>query len=146
MWGRVVELMLGLWLVLSPFIFGHDTLHPGLWRNDFACGVAIVLLALLSFWHTLRHVHLLNLLVAAWLIGFGYIYGGYPSPPGAQNNILLGLILLLFAIIPNEANQPPPPWRHYYWQQARAQTSSMMHTSARRHAERTSGEDVDIPR
>jgi hypothetical protein len=146
MWGRVVELMLGLWLVLSPFIFGHEALHPGLWRNDFACGVAIVLLALLSFWHALRHVHLLNLLVAAWLIVFGYIYGGYPSPPGAQNNILLGLILLLFAIIPNEANQPPSPWRHYYWQQAHAQTPSMMHTSARRHAERTSGEDADMPR
>jgi hypothetical protein len=146
MWGRVVELMLGLWLVLSPFIFGHEILHPALWKNDFACGVAMVLLALLSFWHALRHVHLLNLLVAAWLIGFGYIYGGYPSPPGAQNNILLGLILLLFAVIPNEANQPPLPWRHYYWQQVRAHTSPRIHTPGRHPGESVSGQDVNMPR
>lgn len=146
MWGRVIELMLGLWLVLSPFIFGHYPLHPALWRSDFACGIAIVLLALLSFWHTLRHVHLLNLLVAGWLIGFGYVYGGYPSPPGAQNNILLGLTLLLFAIIPNDANQPPLPWRHYYWQQARAQTPPLAYTPDRRPGESAAGEDIDVQR
>jgi hypothetical protein len=125
MWGRVVECMLGIWLVLSPFIFGHYPQDQPLWRNDFAGGAAIVLFALLSFWRVLRHAHLLNLLVAAWLIGFGYVYGGYPASPGAQNDILLGLVLLLFAIIPNEANQPPRPWRHYYQQQAQSPTPSL---------------------
>jgi hypothetical protein len=125
MWARVIETMLGLWLVLSPFIFGHYPANRPLWQNDFACGVAIVLLALGSFWPALRHLHLLNLLVAGWLVGFGYVYGGYPAPPGAQNDIFLGLTLLLLAIIPNEANKPPRSWRHYYQQKAQAQTASL---------------------
>jgi hypothetical protein len=125
MWGRIIEIMLGLWLVLSPFIFGHYPTNQPLWKNDFVCGTAIVLLALGSFWHVLRHAHLLHLLVAGWLIGFGYVYGGYPAPPGAQNDIFLGLTLLLFAIIPNEANVPPRPWRRYYQQQAQTPSASL---------------------
>jgi hypothetical protein len=126
MWGRVIEIMLGLWLTISPFLFGH---YPGdrpLWTSDLTCGAAVVVLALLSFWSLrvgrfLRYAHLLILLVAFWLIGFGYIHGGYPSSPGYQNNIFVGLTLLLFAIIPNEASQPPPAWRRHYQRQAELQ-------------------------
>lgn len=119
MWGRVVEVMLGLWLSISPFIFGHYPAKRLLWISDLSCGAATVMLALLSFWSLscarfLRYAHLLLLPVACWLIGFGYMHGGYPSSPGHQNNIFIGLTLLLFAIIPNEANQPPPAWRRYY--------------------------------
>jgi SPW repeat len=117
MWGRVIEAMLGLWLIMSPFIFGHDPTNRPLWSSDLACGAAMVLLALLSFWRYMRYAHLLNLAVASWLIGFGYFYGGHPAAPGYQNDIFVGLILLLLAIIPNEASQPPHSWRRYYQQQ-----------------------------
>lgn len=123
MWGRVIEIMLGLWLTISPFLFGHYPVNRPLWISDLTCGPIIVMLALLSFWSLpvarfLRYAHLLILVVACWLIGFGYIHGGYPSSPGQQNNILIGLTLLLLAIIPNEASQPPPAWRRYYQRQA----------------------------
>jgi hypothetical protein len=118
MWGRVLEVMLGLWLVLSPFSFGHYPAHQPLSVSDFTCGAAIVLLACLSFWRLTRYAHLLQLAVACWLLGFGYFYGGYPAAPGYQNNIFVGLILVLLAIIPTEAEQPPRSWRRYYQQQA----------------------------
>ncbi len=110
MWARVVEIMLGLWLVISPFVFGHAAADRSLWTNDLACGFAIVTLALLSFWHPLRYAHLGIGVVALWLIAFGYL-AGHPAPPASQNHILLGLLLVMFAIIPNEANLPPRPWR-----------------------------------
>lgn len=122
MWGRILEVMLGLWLVLSPFIFGHYPADRPLWVSDFACGAAMVLLALLSFWRVTRYAHLLQLAVAAWLVGFGYFHGGYPAAPGYQNDIFVGLTLMLLAIIPNEAEQPPRSWRRYYQQQAEAPT------------------------
>jgi hypothetical protein len=123
MWGRLIEIILGLWLTISPFIFGHYPENRPLWINDLICGPTIVLLALLSFWSIsvgrfLRYAHLLILAVACWLIGFGYFFGGYPASSGYQNNIILGLILLVIAIIPNDASQPPPGWRRYYQQQA----------------------------
>jgi hypothetical protein len=124
MWARVVEVMLGFWLVISPFIFGHYPADRALWMNDLICGSAVVLLAFLSFWFLpflrfVRYAHVLILGVALWLIGFGYFRGGYPASPGYQNDIFLGLILLLPAIIPNQASQPPPSWRRYYQKQVR---------------------------
>lgn len=110
MWARVVEVMLGLWLAISPFIFRHAAENRALWINDLACGFVLVTLALVSFWHPLRHAHLAIALVALWLIAFGFLVP-YPAPPASQNHILLGLVLLMFAIIPNDADLPPHSWR-----------------------------------
>jgi hypothetical protein len=104
MWARVVEVMLGLWLAASPFIFRHAAGQTAFWVNDFACAFAIIALALLSFWQRLAYAHLAIGLVALWLIAFGYLTP-YPAPPASQNHILLGLVLLMFAIIPNDATE-----------------------------------------
>jgi hypothetical protein len=111
MWARVIETMLGLWLTVSPFVFRHAAENRALWINDLACGFVLVTLALLSFWHPLRHAHFAIAGVALWLIVLGLL-AAYPAPPASQNHILLGLILLMFAIIPNDANLPPSSWRH----------------------------------
>jgi hypothetical protein len=113
MWPRAVEAMLGLWLVLSPFLFGHLEAHPELARSDFAAGGAVFVLACLSAFRRLRRAHLGNLLVGAWLSGYGYLAFPHPAPPGAQNELLVGLTLLLFAIAPSRANEPPVAWRRF---------------------------------
>ena len=123
MWGRVVEIMLGLWLTLSPFIFGHYPSNIALWTNDLLCGAAVVLLASLSFWTWsvlgfMRYAHLGILGVGGWLTIFGYVSSGYPAAPGYQNAMLVGLILLVVAIIPNHASLPPPSWRRHFASQA----------------------------
>ena len=46
-----------------------------------------------------------------WLTGHGYFSAVRPGPPAAQNEIMVGLMLLVLAIIPNEASEPPVPWR-----------------------------------
>lgn len=111
MWARVIEVMLGCWLAVSPFIFRHSADESGLWLNDLFSALAVIMLALVSFWSPLRYAHLAIVLVALWLIGFGFWASGYPTPPALQNDILVGLLLLMFAIIPNEANLPPQGWR-----------------------------------
>lgn len=123
MWGRIAEIILGLWLLLSPLIWGHYPSEPALWRSDVISGAAVIGLAVLSFWPFrllgfLRYAHVMSLLIACWVVGFGYFYGGHPAAPGYQNDILTGLTLPLFAIIPNHAIRPPISWRRYYQQQA----------------------------
>ena len=111
MWARTAEVMLGLWLAASPFIFGHLPAERGLWWSDFASALLIVTLSLFSFWNRSRRAHLLNIGVALWLVGFGYFgFGGAP-PPGAQNELLVGLLLLMLAIVPSQATLPPVAWR-----------------------------------
>ena len=113
MWARVIEVMLGCWLVLSPFIFRHAAEERIFWFNDFFSATIVIVLALVSFWPPLRFAHLGNFLVALWLIAFGFWASSYPAPPALQNDIGVGLLLLMFAIIPNEATQPPKPWRDF---------------------------------
>jgi len=113
MWARVIEVMLGCWLALSPFIFRHAAEDRMLWFNDLSSATIVILLALISFWPPLRYAHLGSFLVALWLIAFGFLASSYPAPPALQNDIGVGLLLLMFAIIPNEATQPPRPWRDF---------------------------------
>jgi hypothetical protein len=114
MWARVIEVMLGCWLALSPFIFRHAADQKALWINDLLCALAIITLALVSIWPPLRYAHLAIVVIALWLIGFGFWGAVYPTPPALQNDILVGLLLLMFAIVPNDASLPPRPWRNFY--------------------------------
>jgi hypothetical protein len=113
MWPRVVEVMLGCWLALSPFIFRHAADQRTLWFNDLSCAAAVIIVALLSWWPTCRRAHLAIIAVGLWLVGFGYLASPHPAPPALQNVILVGVLLLMFAIIPSEASLPPRSWRDF---------------------------------
>lgn len=107
MWARVVEFMLGCWLAVSPFVFRYGPDDSSQLMMDFALATAIATLSLLSYWHPTRHAHLLTSLVALGMIGYGRFATPVPIPPNLQNYILVGLLLLMFAIVPNYASQPP---------------------------------------
>ncbi len=108
MWGRIVELMTAVWLMFSPFIFRaqHD---PTIVWVDTLTGLGICILAGLSWWKPTRHAHLLILIVAIGLVIYGRMTGTPPAP-AHQNHIVVGLILLMIAIIPNDASRPPKAW------------------------------------
>jgi hypothetical protein len=110
MWARVVETMLACWLALSPLIFRRAEAPASLWAIDLAAAALIALFALASFWPPTRRAHLAILAVALALIAAA-IAAPYPPAPSDQNHVLVGLLLLLFAIVPNEATQPPRSWR-----------------------------------
>ena len=113
MWARVVEIMLGFWLMASPFIFRFAETERGNLLNDLLCGLTVIVLGCLSFGSGTKWAHFLVLFVAVWLIVFGYL-AGHPAPPSAQNQIIVGLLLGMFAIIPNRANEMPKAWQKFY--------------------------------
>ncbi|MEX0820138.1 MAG: SPW repeat protein [Pirellulaceae bacterium] len=111
MWSRVVEIMLGCWLAVSPFIFGHAADAPMLWWMDWICALAVISFGMLSYWQPLRHIHVATALVALVMIGYGrFASPGDDVTPALQNHILVGLLLLMFAIVPNHASRPPRWW------------------------------------
>ena len=114
MWARVVQIILGCWLAISPFIFRVSSGETAIWFNDMVSAVLIIASCLLSFWHPCRLAYLITLPLSLWLIGFAYLTSPHPAPPALQNDLLVGLLLLMFAIVPNEAAAPPPAWRDFY--------------------------------
>jgi hypothetical protein len=119
MWARTTEVLLGCWLAMSPFIFGHLPEPPAWWINDFACALLMMTFGVLSFWHPTRHAHLLQIAVGFWMLGFAYYqrFWGVPeyqhAPAALQNLAAVGFLLLMFAILPNDATRPPSSWEQF---------------------------------
>lgn len=112
MWPRVVELMLGVWLWITPFVLafelgGSESLQAWL------CGTGVIIASCLSYWRPTRHARGATAVIGLWLASSSYFGGSFPAPPAVQNGLLVGLLLLMFAIIPNEAGEPPASWRPF---------------------------------
>lgn len=108
MWARIVEILLGLWLLASPFVFG--VAEPAVYL---VFGVATMGFGLLSFWSQTRWMHLVTLLIAFALAVVGFA-SAHPVTASAQNQIIVAALLGMFAIIPNHTNDPPPSWEKFY--------------------------------
>lgn len=118
MWARVVEVMLGCWLAVSPFVFRLSSEDRVLWFNDLFSALAVIVLALVSFWPPMQFAHVASFTIGLWLIAFGFLASPYPTPPGLQNDIVVGLLLLMSAIIPNHASRPPQSWHDFLGRRA----------------------------
>ena len=112
MWPRVIEGMLGCWLLVTPFVFRGTTAVEAYTMSAVVSGAIVIVMAVLSYWHPARLARFGTLGVSLWLALHGYFAAERPGPPAAQNEIMIGLTLLLLAIIPNEASLPPRAWRH----------------------------------
>lgn len=109
MWARNMELTLAMWVAISPFVMRHDN-ETWLWVHDFTVASLVASIALLSYARRFPMVHLLQLPISFWLVGYGWWHSyGHPIPvPAAyQNWIVVGMLLMLFAIVPNHASSPP---------------------------------------
>lgn len=111
MWARFVEIALGLWLLVATGVLPDP--GGGVATVNGVAGVAVLVLASLSFTDRLHWAHLGHLLVAVFLVGWGWSQFPRPGPWAAQNQILTGLMLALVAVIPSESGRPPHAWREY---------------------------------
>jgi SPW repeat len=110
MWARCLEMLLGGWLVASPWVFGQAE-GSKFDLISILPGCAVILLAAASFAPRTRRAHLAIGAVAIWLGATAYFDFERPGPPAAQNQITLALLLLTMFVIPNQASVPPEPWR-----------------------------------
>ena len=114
MWARPIEMILGFWLLASPLVFGTNVIGgPGAAAFDHATGLLVVVLALLSLSKRTGWAHFLTLAVAAFLVLPSYLTA-YPAPAYIQNRIAVGLVLTIFAIIPNNVEQTTEAMQKYY--------------------------------
>jgi hypothetical protein len=115
MWPRVVEVMFGVWLLLSPFIFSYSTESrlEFAWISDFLSGLLIIAFGLASYSARFWWAHFLSCLVAAYMISVGYFALDGIYVPAAQNHILIGMLVLMFAVLPNHTNDKPEKWQKF---------------------------------
>lgn len=113
MWARTFEIVLGIWLGITWILFKYSGNDFYLLWNDFTCAALIGCFSLLSYLEKLRHIHLLNFLLGAWLFGFSYYIRYIGMDPLAQNYMFVSLLLLMMSIIPTHSRRPPQRWITY---------------------------------
>lgn len=107
MWARISELILGLWLFASYFVFAD---YP---RVGFFAATLMCIFALFSYINFLNKMHLLQVIPAALLIYEGFSYPTPFLPFGLQNFVVVALLLLMFTIVPSNASDHPRPWKKF---------------------------------
>jgi SPW repeat-containing protein len=89
-----VNVILGIWVAISPFVLGFTHLEAAKW-NDVAVGLAVLLSA---FGHgPARGTSVLNILLGAWLIASPFVLAFATAPTPLWNNIILGIVIVLAA-------------------------------------------------
>ena len=114
MWPRIIEVMLGCWLMISPFIFRLSPDQTFLWVSDLAAGAAVIGIALTACSPRYPRLRLLNLISSAYLVIVAFLAAPPPPPPAYQNYVVIGLLILITAVIPTRGVLPPQKWQQFY--------------------------------
>ena len=110
-WQDVASLVLGVWLVLSPFVLGFT--GAATWITV-ALGLCVILFALEGFiipsyleeWGEILLG--LALLAAPWTVG-------YETTLATVNSMVSGLVVILFAVWELATDRDFTTWWHDHW-------------------------------
>lgn len=113
-----VNILLGIWLLVSPWIFGYQVAGSAVIGNSVIVGALIAILAAGNcFSHRTRTgLNWINVLLALWTMISPLLFGYTANIGGFRDNLALGILVAWFAICSDDAiiaaRKHPPPSAH----------------------------------
>jgi uncharacterized membrane protein len=105
-WSQIPLLVLGLWLIVSPFSLGYRSV-PLIW-SDVISGILVTVLAVIAFRTERVWAAWANTFVGLWL-AFAPIAFWAPDAVAYANDTLMGILVITFAVlIPMMMTMPGP--------------------------------------
>ena len=105
-WSQIPLLVLGLWLVVSPFSLGYRNV-PLIW-SDVISGILVTVLAVIAFRTKRVWAAWANTFVGLWL-AFAPVAFRTPDAAAYANDTLIGMLVMTFAVlIPMMMKMPGP--------------------------------------
>lgn len=110
-----INILLGVWLLVSPWVFGYQAAGLAAIWNSAIVGSLIAIFAASNCFsrriHTSRNW--INVLLALWTMLSPLVYGYGANIGGFGDNLVLAILIAAFAIGSDEAagvgeKQPPP--------------------------------------
>lgn len=106
-----VNAILGIWVIISPFVLGFSRNQTAMW-NNVATGGAVLLVALGRAGMGVAP-SILNVLLGGWLIASPFVLG-FTRQLIFWNNIILGIVIAIFALFalgqrPHAVSAPTQP-------------------------------------
>lgn len=96
-WQDWVNLLLGIWLFISPWVVGYVANDPGASRNAWILGVAIVIFSGIAVSTPQIWEEVINILLGIWMIISTWVVG-FTTRAAETNAVIVGILLIIFAI------------------------------------------------
>jgi hypothetical protein len=92
LWQDWVNLVLGIWLFIAPFV-GIGAAHDAAIWNSYVCGILVAVFSWAALVRPQRWEEWLNLVVGIWLIIAPFALQFTDRPGAMWNQIIVGVII-----------------------------------------------------
>ncbi|HEX5470730.1 MAG TPA: SPW repeat protein [Lacipirellulaceae bacterium] len=94
-----INILAGIGLIISPFILGYGNLPSATW-NDVILGIIVLAVAWVRIANSpaIPGIAWINIIAGVWLFISPWIFQYYQQPTPLWNNLILGVIVFIFAI------------------------------------------------
>ena len=90
-WSLFISAFVGVWLLISPSLFGMSDVVSD---NNTAFGALVVAVSIITMAEVVRKFRFLILLFGLWIIIFAWIFSGNMDDTG-WNNVIAGILLII---------------------------------------------------
>lgn len=92
-WNLTLSMLIGLWFMLSPFVFKYE---GGFSDSCHFVGALVITFSIISMSEVVRTARFMNILCALWLIASIWLFD-HPGGMAMWNGIVSGILLLLLS-------------------------------------------------
>lgn len=96
-WQDWANLVLGLWLFISPRVLGYSEEAAAAW-NSYVIGAGIVVFALIAARMADAWEEIINMVLGVWLVVSPFVLGYSAATEIALHSVLVGILATAFAI------------------------------------------------
>lgn len=90
-WQDAINLVLGIWLIVSPFALGYAAQTTPAW-NAYAVGVVVAVLSAAALWQFQKWEEWLSAVLGAWLVVSPWILGFGVGHVATWNQVIVGVL------------------------------------------------------
>lgn len=95
MWPRIINTLLGLWLMFAPHLLGYSQSAA---NNAYVCGAVIITFAVIAMAESVREVRWVNMLTGLWLV-CTFFFSDLSEGSAMFNNVLTGTAVLFLSLV-----------------------------------------------
>jgi hypothetical protein len=104
-WASGLNVLVGLWLLISPFVLGFSAptnvpFRPSAMWNDIILGIVIAIIAAIRFFGAYQATWLswLNVILGIWVIVSPWVLGFSSTPTPMWDNVIVGIVVVILGI------------------------------------------------
>jgi hypothetical protein len=97
-WQDTVNLILGVWLFLSPWLLGYAGTTVNASWNAWIFGVALVVFSAIAVSMPQTWEEVINLLIGIWMVISPWVLGFTGARSAESNAVIVGILAIVFSV------------------------------------------------